>query len=93
VRMWDVNTGQEVQRFGAVDGRGGYGDTVTQVVAGADGGTLFSAGLDGTLRIFPLSVDMLLTWVGEHRYVRAFSCDERLQFRIEPLCVEATQNP
>ncbi len=94
VRVWDVATGQEIQRFGAVDGRGGHQDSVTSAVVSADGRTLFSAGLDGTVRVLPYSIDVLLSWVEQQRYVRPLSCDERAQFRVEPLCeVEATPSP
>jgi WD40 repeat protein len=95
VRVWDVLTGQEIQRFGAVNGRGGYQDTVTGVVVSPDGNRLISAGLDGTIRIFPYSVDALLEWVESYRYVRALTCDEALQFRVEleQCAAEATETP
>jgi WD40 repeat protein/serine/threonine protein kinase len=95
VRVWDVSTGQEIQRFGAVNGRGGYQDIVTNVVVSPDGQTVLSAGLDGTIRIFPYSIEALLSWINQYRYVRPLTCDEVLQFRVgQPECrIEATETP
>ncbi|MFN8375063.1 MAG: protein kinase [Anaerolineae bacterium] len=94
VLVWDVTTGQQIQRFGAINGRGGYQNTVSSVAVTSDGRTLIGAALDGTIRIIPFSMDVLLSWVEQHRYIRPLSCDERVQFRVEPLCsAGATATP
>jgi len=31
-------------------------------------------------------MDTLLTWIQANRYVREFTCEERAQYRIAPLC-------
>jgi WD40 repeat protein/serine/threonine protein kinase len=85
VHVWDVATGQEVQHFGS-SARGGHRDTITSVILSADGHVLLSASLDGTLRFWAYSTEMLLEWVETHRYVRPFSSEECVQFRIEALC-------
>ena len=34
----------------------------------------------------PLNADAMLDWVVENRYLPDFTCDQREQYRIEPLC-------
>jgi hypothetical protein len=49
----------------------------------------FSVGMDGALidwQIADPSVDELLNWVHENRYLRELTCEERAQYRVEPLC-------
>lgn len=61
------------------------------LVFSPDGQTAFSAArgpdeavIEWQMADWPLGD--LLAWVHENRYIRAFTCDERAQYRIEPLC-------
>jgi hypothetical protein len=37
-------------------------------------------------RIVDIPLDELLAWVRANRYVRDFTCEERAQYDITPLC-------
>lgn len=81
--VWDYASGEVLHRF---EGHTGW---VFDVEFSPDGERLYSASADGTVREWRVSdwqLDDLLDWVGENRYLRAFTCDERTQYRIEPLC-------
>ncbi len=54
-----------------------------------DSKTAFSASTDGMLvewHIGEKSLPELLDWIKANRYVRELTCDERTQYRVEPLC-------
>lgn len=54
-----------------------------------DGKTAFSVSNDGMLvqwQIAEKSLPELLEWIMANRYVPDLSCDEREQYRVEPLC-------
>jgi WD40 repeat protein/DNA-binding SARP family transcriptional activator len=82
VILWDFETGQELHRF--------VSDPSTKGVAfSPDGQTVFGASYSGTLyqwQVADWPLDKLLAWVHENRYIRDFTCEERAQYRIEPLC-------
>ncbi len=81
--VWDYASGEILRRF---EGHMGW---VFDVEFSPDGERLYSASADGTVREWRVSdwqLDDLLDWVHENRYLRDFSCDERVQYRIEPLC-------
>ncbi|MBL8130711.1 MAG: protein kinase [Anaerolineae bacterium] len=83
VILWDFASGQVVRRF--------YGHTnfVWEAVFSADGKTAYSAGMDGKViewQIADQPLDELLSWVRANRDLPDFSCEERAQYRIEPLC-------
>lgn len=37
-------------------------------------------------RLRPMTLSELLEWIPANRYVREFTCDEHVQYRIKPLC-------
>ena len=81
--LWDFATGQEVRRF--------YGHTepIVNVFFSPDGQTAFTSSYDGTViqwQITDWPLDKLLEWMRENRYVRDFTCEERAEFNILPLC-------
>jgi WD40 repeat protein len=82
--LWDFATGQELRRFTGVL------DRVITVVFSPDGQTAFSAPMAADWvsqwQIADWPLDKLLAWVHENRYIRDFTCEERAQYRIEPLC-------
>jgi WD40 repeat protein/DNA-binding CsgD family transcriptional regulator len=85
--LWNVQTGAKLHRFT------GYrsGAALWNLVFSPDGQTAFSsAGGPGEAviewQITDWPLDTLLAWVHENRYVRDLTCDERAQYRIDPLC-------
>ncbi|MCL4248342.1 MAG: protein kinase [Anaerolineae bacterium] len=83
VILWDYATGDILRRL---EGHLGW---VFDVDFSADDELLYSASADGTVREWRVSdweLEDLLGWVHENRYIRDFTCDERAQYRIEPLC-------
>jgi len=83
VILWDYQTGDVLHRM---EGHAGW---IFDVGFSMDGKRVYSASADGTVREWNASewqlVD-LLAWVHKNRYIRAFTCEERAQYRIEPLC-------
>ena len=54
-----------------------------------DGQLAYSSADDGTViarAIVPLPIDDILAYITENRVLRDFTCVERKQFRILPLC-------
>jgi WD40 repeat protein len=85
--MWNFETGKRSPHFQ------GHGSSTStwNVVFSPDGQTAFSSALDKhghviEWRIAEWSLNDLLAWIYENRYVRDFTCEERTQYRIEPLC-------
>jgi len=81
--IWDLETGEALQRFA------GHAAWVPDVVFADDGRTAFSISLDGTLIQWQAGdrpLDELLGWIDANRYVRELTCDERAQYRVEPMC-------
>jgi WD40 repeat protein len=81
--IWDAATGDLVQYLGDHHGE------PPNVVFSPDSQSVFSTGLDGTLiewRVTDLSEENLRAWITDNRYIRDFTCRERAQYRIEPLC-------
>ena len=64
-------------------------ELVPDLVFCPDGQTAYSVSLDGALiewQVSDLPLDKLIGWVRSNRYVRELTCDERAQYRVEPLC-------
>jgi WD40 repeat protein len=81
--LWDFETGEELRRFK------GHTGMAVGLVFGLDGQTAFSVSTDGTLiewQIADLPLDELIEWTRANRYVRDLTCEEREQYRVEPLC-------
>lgn len=81
--LWDFETGRELRRFT------GHTAPVWGVVFSPDGQTAYSSSFDGALiewQISDWSMEEVLDWVQDNRYMRDFTCEERAQYRIEPLC-------
>jgi WD40 repeat protein len=83
LRLPDPSPGERLRRF---EGHMGW---VFDVAFSPDGKRLYSASADGTVREWHVSdwqLDDLVNWVYENRYVRDFTCEERAQYHIAPLC-------
>lgn len=81
--LWDFAAGQEVRRFY------GHSSILWAAAFSPDGQELYSAGFDGHIiewQIADQPLDELIAWVRANRYIRDFTCAERVQYRIEPLC-------
>jgi WD40 repeat protein len=81
--LWDSASGELIQQLGDHHG------LPPNVAFRRDSQTIFSAGLDGSIvewRVADLSVDSLRAWVRINRYIRDFTCRERAQYHVEPLC-------
>lgn len=89
--LWDLQTGEELYHFTAY----ASGASLYDIVFSPDGQTFFTASMTESAviqwRIVDWPLDKLLAWVHENRYLREFTCEERILYRIEPLC-EAGDN-
>ncbi len=81
--IWDYQTGERLQTLGS------HVSLPPNVVFDPSGNSVFSSGLEGNLiewQVGDWSLETLLAWIQDNRYVRDFTCEERIQYRIEPLC-------
>jgi WD40 repeat protein len=81
--LWDVASGEALRTFSE------HGVWVNAVALSPDGQVAYSAADDGTVIMRPiagLSVDEVLAYIADNRALRDFTCVERKQFRILPLC-------
>ncbi len=87
IALRDLRTGAMLRRFTAYPS----GAALWNLVYSPDGQTAFSGAVapgEAVIewRIAEWPLDKLLAWVRANRYTRDFTCEERLQYRIEPLC-------
>ncbi len=62
---------------------------VNDVALSPDGQLAYSASDDGTVIVRPIAevpVDEILAYIADNRVLRDFTCVERKQYRIFPLC-------
>ncbi len=82
--LWDLATGEQIRHFTT------YKSPNWNVVFSPNGETVFTAPFGDKpvieWQITDLPLNQLLAWVHENRYLREFTCTERAQYRIEPLC-------
>ena len=78
VIMWDLETGEEVQRFE------GHTFWVRGVDFSPDGTQVISSSGDGTVRLWNVVGGDLFEWIANNRYVRELTPEEREQFRLAP---------
>lgn len=84
--VWEVESGAELRRLS------GHSDDVRSVAFSADGKTVLSGSGDGTMRLWQVSLSLndLVTWVNQNRYVRELTCAERALYTVAPLCPTPT---
>jgi WD40 repeat protein len=84
VSLWDFETGTLIRRY--------LGHTeqafMLDVTFRPDGTQIASTAFDRTLRIWDVDRLSTLNWLSENRFLREFTCSERIQYRIEPYCEE-----
>jgi WD40 repeat protein len=78
VIMWDLETGEEIQRFE------GHTDWVRGTGFSPDGTQIISSSGDGTVRIWNVVGGDLFEWIANNRYVRELTPEERERFRLSP---------
>jgi WD40 repeat protein len=81
--LWDVASGEALRTFSE------HSAGVTKVALSPDGQLAYSAAQDGLVIVRPigkLAIDDVLAFIEDNRVHRAFSCEEREQYRILPLC-------
>jgi hypothetical protein len=79
VIVWDFETGRQLNR---------YTSSGLDVTFGPDEHTIFTVFGSAVIqyRITDWALGQLLDWIEDNRYVREFTCEERVRYRIEPLC-------
>ncbi len=81
--LWDYATGKMIRRFP------GYTTTIWNAFFSPDGQTAYSSAYVGPVRQWRIAdwpLEELLAWVHTNRHIRDFTCEERTQYGIEPLC-------
>ncbi len=82
VVLWDLETGETIRNYQGHEG------PVIKVSFSPNGNFAISSAFDGTVRLWRIdrSLDELIQWVLENRFVRELTCDERTLYQVEPLC-------
>jgi WD40 repeat protein len=81
--LWDYSSGREIWRAPRQQ------TFIMNLYFHPDGDSAFSVTFPGSLtewNIAQPSLSELLSWIETHRYVREFTCAERLLYQIQPLC-------
>jgi len=81
--LWDVASGEALRTFSE------HSAYVNEVTLSPDGQLAYTSANDGTVIVRPIaefSVDEMLAHIAENRVLRDFTCPEREQYRILPLC-------
>jgi hypothetical protein len=90
LRLWDVETGFELRRY-HTDNK----QVFRSVDFRSDGMAVLTGMSDATLREWRvlISPQALLAWALSNRYVREPTCEEREQYRLQPLCADGAATP
>jgi len=82
VRIWERGTWEELMRLE------GHGGRVRSAIFINNGERAISIADDGALIIWQVATnpDVVRAWLPDHRYLRDFTCLERTQYVILPLC-------
>lgn len=81
VILWDIESSAIIGRFI------GHSNGIMKVSFCPDSKTFLSASWDTTIRWWSLTPpDDLIAWTKANRYVHEFTCEERAQYGVEPLC-------
>jgi WD40 repeat protein len=82
VRLWDTRTGEQIRQFD------GHTNWVLATAFSPDGSFALTAAEDNTVRQWRVARTPLemIEWAQANRYVPEFTCAQREQYRIEPLC-------
>jgi WD40 repeat protein/serine/threonine protein kinase/energy-coupling factor transporter ATP-binding protein EcfA2 len=81
--LWDYATGEKIRQFPV------YTTTIWNAFFSPDGQTAYSSAYEGPVRqwrVADWALEELLAWIHANRRIRDFTCDERAQYDIEPLC-------
>jgi WD40 repeat protein len=79
VLVWDIQSRQLLRHFV------GHDAAVWQLAFSADGRIVFSASLDGTIRMWRLDTLLeLSSWAKANRYFRALTCEQEQLYGLEP---------
>jgi WD40 repeat protein len=84
--LWDVEAGVALRRYV------GFTKPIVDVAFVPDGHSFFVAADDDAVHEYRVDAgqDDLLTWIAANRYVPDLTCQQRAQYRIEPLCEEGS---
>jgi WD40 repeat protein len=84
VFLWDFSTSDLLYRLPA------HIQPVISAQFSPDGKFAYSISTDGVLTKWKIPVQQtlpeLLNWINANRYLRPLSCEERLRYRVDPLC-------
>ncbi len=81
--LWDVASGEALRTFSEHDA------WVNRVALSPDGKLAYSTADDGTVIVRPITeipVDEILAYIADNRVLYEFTCVERKQYRVFPLC-------
>jgi WD40 repeat protein len=89
VILWDMASGEALRRYE------GHQGNVLGAVFTPGGRTILSAAVDSTVREWRMDLDYddLVAWIAANRHVSELTCQQRVQYHVEPLCEETETGP
>jgi WD40 repeat protein/tRNA A-37 threonylcarbamoyl transferase component Bud32 len=83
--LWDINTGQPLRTFSGQDA------PITSVDFTPDGQFALSGAVDGSMWVWGIgNSGDVLEYANDNRYIPELTCNQREQYRVQPLCEVAT---
>lgn len=84
LRLWDIETGVEVRRY-TITNESGRTVAIRRVATDESGELAVTGDNNGDLRLWALlpTVDDLLEWTLDNRFIRNLTCNEQLAFGID----------
>ena len=84
LKLWDLETAELIRQFGYAEPA-----IIFDIAMSPDGTTALSGSSQQTIvqwRLDSTTLDELIAWIEQNRYVRELTCEERAMYQIEPLC-------
>ena len=84
LKLWDLENAELIRQFGYAEPA-----IIFDVAMSPDGSTALSGSSEQTIvqwRLDNPTLDELMAWIEQNRYVRDLTCEERAMYQIEPLC-------
>jgi WD40 repeat protein len=82
--LWDLESGEAIRNYTA------HSAPIAHIAFNPQGDLALTSALDGAVYIWQVhrTIDELVDWVFENRYVRELTCAERDLYQVAPLCEE-----
>jgi WD40 repeat protein/DNA-binding SARP family transcriptional activator len=80
--LWDLETGETIRTYQ------GHNGPVVHIAFSPEGDLAMTSAFDGSVRLWRINrtIEELVQWVEQNRFVRELTCEERALYQVDPLC-------